>query len=168
MSNGEIANDPSMPYYVYEFSFNGSVFYVGQGYHWKEVLGRYRFVRVKLAHREKNSKLLSRTVIAVIAAMIDAGYPEDSLTVSTKYLLTHPERAIGVTERRNPELWAGLGKLNALGPEGEQIAKRINEGCVLANAQLLPPGITPATIDKVLGYLRIVAKARRTTAATGK
>jgi hypothetical protein len=161
MPIGERANNPKTPYYVYEFSFDGRVFYVGQGYHPVEILGRYRFVRLKLDHREKNSKLLSRTVIAVIVAMIDAHYPEGSLTVSTKYLLTHTEDSTGVTEQRNPELWSGLGKQNALDPERKQIAKRIDEGCVLANAQLLPPGRTPATLDEVLRYLGIDSKARR-------
>ncbi|HEY3927373.1 MAG TPA: hypothetical protein VGL89_03265, partial [Candidatus Koribacter sp.] len=136
--------------------------------HWKEVLGRYRFVRGKLINREKNQTLLSRTVLAVIAAIIDAGYPESSVTVSTKYLMTHPKHAIGVTEMRNPELWAGLGKLCALGPETQQIAKRIHEGCVLANSQLLPPMSIPATVDEVLAYLGFPQKARSVAAIPGR
>src|SRR5437016_1440749 len=103
MPIGERANNPKASYCVYEFSFDGRVFYVGQGYHWREIFGRYRFVRSKLVDREKNSKLLSRTVIAVIAAMIDAGYPEASLTVSTKSPLARRESCTGVTEHRNPQ-----------------------------------------------------------------
>ena len=167
MPIGERANNPKTPYCVYEYSFDGRVFYVGQGFHWREILGRYRYVRGKLVHREKNSKLLRRTVIAVIAAMIDAGYPEAFLTVSTKHLLTHPGNSTGVTEQRNPELWAALGKKNALDPEKKQIAKRIDERCVLANVQHLPEGRTPATVAEVLSYLGIPSKARRTVAAKG-
>jgi hypothetical protein len=140
---------------VYEFSFDGKVFYVGQGYHWREILGRYRFVLPKLIQREKNSTLLRRTVIAVIATMIDTGHPEADLVVSTKWLLTHPKDTTGVTQQRNPELWAGLGKNNVHDPEKKQIAKRIEEGCILANAQHLPTGRTPATISAVLEYLGI-------------
>ena len=158
MPIGERANDPKMPYYIYEYSYKGRVFYVGQGYHWKEILCRYRWVSSKLVDREKNSKLLSRTVTAVIAAMIDTGLPEASLTVSTKFLLTHPKGSTGVTEQRNPDLWMGLGKDSALGPETEQIAKRINEKCILANAQLLPIGVAPASIDDVLRYLGIASR----------
>lgn len=158
MPIGERANDPNTPYCIYEFSFNGKVFYVGQGYHWREILGRYRFVRGKLANRERNAKLLSRTVLAVIAAMIDAGYSEDCLTVSTNYPLSHPEMCIGVRKQTSSELWAGLGKHRASDPEKKQIARRLDEGCVLANAQGLPPGRTPATVAEVLSYLGIITR----------
>jgi hypothetical protein len=102
--------------------------------------------------------MLNRTVIAVIAAMIDAGLPETSLTVSTKHLLDHPQNSTGVTEHEAPDLWTGLGKHNADGPERAQIAKRLDEKCILANAQLLPAGVTPASIDDVLRYLEIESR----------
>ena len=153
MPNGEKANDPNTPYYVYEFSYKGKVFYVGHTYHWRRSHGRWGFVNSLLAKGEA-IETISPLNNRVLAALIEADLPEHLLTVTTASL---PEHSVKVTAGTDAGLWEGRGKKQAKPEERKQIAKRLAEHppCVLANDSDLPPGTNPATLDEVLRYLGV-------------
>ena len=161
MSNGEKANDPKTPYYVYEFSFNGKVFYIGSTYHYVRSHKRWGHV-ANLRELEKAGTIprkklvdLNCTNSRVLAALIDDRMSESLMTVSTAYL---PERPVRVTTKRDAGLWFGRGQTNAENAEKDQIAKRISQNCVLSNIKDLPAGIQPAAVDDVLRYIGFTAK----------
>jgi len=135
MPNGVKANDPTTPYYVYEFSFNNEVFYVGHTYHPVRSGGRWGHVK-NLLLLEKLGKIppakladLNRVNNRVIAALIRGGLPE--------HVVTECRRC--------------FGKQQSMIEEKEQILKRLSEGCVLANVEHNPKRPTVAEVLKYLG-----------------
>ena len=136
MPNGVRADDPKTPYYVYEFSFNNKVFYVGHTYHPVRSGGRWDHVK-NLLRLEKSGNIPSAKLAdlntlnnRVIAALIQAGLPKHV-----------------VTECR----WC-FGKQQSMVEEKEQILKRLSEGCVLSNIEHNPK---TATVSQVLKYLGV-------------
>jgi hypothetical protein len=144
MPNGEKANAPDTKYYVYEFLYNDKVFYVGYTYHF--VCSHDRWHHVNNLLKRGKTKLLNNLVLA---ALIDDGVQEHSLTVAAASL---PRHSVTVTTRRDAELWEGLGQRQAKSEKKKQIAKRLSEGCVLAI------GRRSATLDDVLRYLGVAPK----------
>jgi hypothetical protein len=135
MPNGVRANDPKTPYYVYEFSFNNKVFYVGHTYHPVRSGGRWGHVknllRLKRLGTIPPAKLadLNRPSNSVIAALIEAGLPEHVVTTCRPC----------------------LGKKQSMLEEKEQILKRLSQGCVLANVEHNPKAVTVAEVLQYLG-----------------
>jgi hypothetical protein len=142
MPNGVKANDPKTPYYVYEFSFNNKVFYIGHTYHPVRSGGRWGHVK-NLLRLEKSGNIptakladLNTPNNRVIAALIEAGLPNHVVT----------------------ECRPCLGKRQSMVEEKEQILKRLSEGCVLSNIEHNPK---PATVAEVLKNLGVVVADRK-------
>lgn len=136
MPLGVKALDPNTPYFVYEFVFNGKVFYVGHTYHPVRANGRWTHVK-NLVRLENNGTLsrgkradLYRKSNQVIAALIRAGLPPHQVAIS----------------------WRGIGKRQADIAEEQRILKRCAEGCVLAN---INHTVKEASVDEILQYLGV-------------
>jgi hypothetical protein len=142
MPIGVKANDPKTPYYVYEFSFNNKVFYVGHTYHPVRSGGRWGWVknvlRLKKSGNIPPAKLrdLKTPSNRVIAALIEAGLPEHVVTKCRPC----------------------LGKQQSMVEEKEQILKRLSEGCVLSNVEHNP---RIATVAEVLQYLGVAVADKK-------
>ena len=129
------ANDPKTPYYVYEFSFNNKVFYIGHTYHPDRSGGRWGWVK-NVLRLEKSGKIPPRKLRdlntpsnRVIAELIKAGLHEHVVTKCRPC----------------------LGKKQSRVEEEKQIRKRLSEGCVLSNRMHNPESPTVAQILKYLG-----------------
>ena len=137
MPNGLKANDPSTPYYVYEFSFNDKVFYVGHTYHPRRSGGRWSHVK-NLLKLEKSGRIspskladLNAPNNRVIAALIEAGLREHQVTTCRPC----------------------LGKQQARPEEKAQILDRLAQGCVLSNVE---HNANRAIVEDVLLYLGVI------------
>ncbi len=137
MPLGSKAKDPNTRYVVYEFVFNGRVYYTGIGpADSKRATDRWNYVGKQLERLKREGALplgklrdLEKTSGAVIRALI--------------------ERGEGPHEIRYP--WVGVGRREALIQEAKRMDFLLNEGCVLANVVGNPK---PATVGEVLRYLQ--------------
>ena len=137
MPLGERALNPNTPYLVYEFLYNGGVFYVGLAHghirhtrRWSHVAN---LVRHENAGTLKPSKAadLGRKSNQVIAALIRAGLIEHTVSVA----------------------WKGMGKKQAEIEEARVIRQRLAEGCLLAN--IAGNKNHRVTVDEILRYLNV-------------
>ena len=117
MPLGARALDPRTPYLVYEFSYNGKVFYVGLAHghirhtrRWSWVANLVRHERAGTLKPAKAAALRGKNN-QVIAALYRAGLAEHTVTVA----------------------WRGHGKRDAEVAELQIIQQRLSEGCLLAN-----------------------------------
>ena len=140
MPIGSTALDPNTEYKVYEFWFNGRVFYVGHS--WGNIRHAKRWGHVKnlLKHEAAGTLTASKARDLntpnnrVIAALITRKLPEYTVQVH----------------------WSGRGKANAEPIEKQRIRELLGHGCVLANIKDNP---SPASVHKVLKYLGVTIAA---------
>jgi hypothetical protein len=138
MPRGKIANDPTTPYFIYEYSVNGKVFYVGIT--WSDVRANRRWGHVKNLLRHEAAGTLKpdkrtdlyRKSNQVIAALIKGGHPEHQITKS----------------------WHCVGSAAAEAQEPLRIRELALAGCRLANDDHNP---SPATVQEILAYLNVPA-----------
>jgi hypothetical protein len=136
MPLGTIARDPNTPYHVYEWSFNGRVFYVGHTHSEEESHGRWDHIKTLLAREAagpldpNTARAMKRKSSSVIATLIRAGLPEHKVAV----------------------YWNGLGKTQAQVVEKRRIRELSAKGCRLANDICNPQ---KAELDEILNYLGI-------------
>jgi hypothetical protein len=136
MPYGPKARNPATPYLVYEFSYNGKVFYIGICQGSTRHSHRWSFVKNLLRHHDagtlKPAKATGLNCLSnrVITALIRAGLPEHTVTIT----------------------WRGLGRASALQEEAKQMGERLAEGCLLANISGNP---NKATVEQILKYLSV-------------
>ena len=133
---GRTARDPNTEYVVYEFLFNGRVFYVGLAHGHIRHTRRWGYVANLVRHeragtlKPAKAKSLVTPSNYVIAAMVRADLPEHEVRVS----------------------WRGKGRAQAQLVETARICELAEGGVVLANVQENP---IPAPCEVVLRYLGI-------------
>lgn len=132
---GKVARDPSTEYLVYEFSYNGRVFYVGHAWgnvrhmkRWEYILNLVRHERTGTLKPGK-AKDLRTPSNQVIAALIKADLPPHEVSV----------------------YWRGKGKANAEPVEKRRIRELVESGAILANVRDNPKPGTPAEVLRYLG-----------------
>jgi hypothetical protein len=138
MPLGSRALNPETPYLVYEFSYNGKVFYVGIAHGNIRHTHRWSYVANLVRHEQAGTLApgkapsLKQKSNAVLVRLMHAGLPEHQWSVA----------------------WEGLGKKAAEAEEVVRIKQRLDEGCVLANIQHNPKHAT-TTVDDILLYLGV-------------
>jgi hypothetical protein len=146
MPLGRRALDVTTPYVVYEFSYNGKVFYVGIAHGNIRHTRRWGHIANLVRHEQAGTlkpikaRALSQKSNTVLAALIRAGLPE------------HQWRVV----------WQGKGKKAAEAEEKIRIKQRLDEGCMLANIQHNPKN-TDATVDQIIDYLGVKLPSSATT-----
>jgi hypothetical protein len=138
MPLGRRASDATTPYLVYEFLYNGKVFYVGVAHGNIRHTRRWGHIANLVRHEQAGSlkpikaHALNQKSNAVLATLIRAGLAE------------HQWRVV----------WQGEGKNAAETEEKMRIARRLDEGCILANIQHNPKN-SDATVDQIIDYLSV-------------
>jgi hypothetical protein len=135
MPNGVKANDPTTPYYVYEFSFNNKVFYVGHTYHPVRSGGRWGHV--------KNLLKLKKSGTIPPAKLRDLKTPNNQVIAALS--------EAGLTEHVVTKCRPCRGKQQSMVEEEKQIQRRLSEDCVLSNREHNPKRPTVAEVLKYLG-----------------
>lgn len=131
---GERALNPNTKYLVYEFSYNGRVFYVGHAHGEVRHAKRWEHVRNLVRHEQAGTlkppkaKNLNTPSNRVIATLIKAGLPPHEVKVH----------------------WRGHGKAAAAAVEKERIHALVAAGAVLANIAGNPK---KSSVAEVLSYI---------------
>ena len=132
MPIGPIALNAQTPYYIYEYGYGPKIFYVGNSWSPVRIYGRWGFVRSIIERQAKNPskpvKSLQTKSNAVIAALIHHGMNEFEVAIP----------------------WEGKGKIAAEKQEKQQIALRLNQGCLLANQQHGPKNLN---VEMIVDWL---------------
>jgi hypothetical protein len=142
MPIGEIALNPNTPYFIYEYSVAGRIFYVGITWSDTRAYKRWSHVRNLVRHEDagtlKPAKAtdLGRKSNRVIAALIRAGMKEHDVCKS----------------------WHGVGRAAAEQAEPRRIRELALSGCMLANEEYNP---RPASLQEILLYLGVPGQGQQ-------
>ena len=127
-------------YFLYEFSIDGKVFYVGHTFHHVRSHGRWGHV--------KNLVRLEKLGTIPAEKLADLNYPDNRVIAALI--------AADLQERYSVSVHCPcLEKPQAKIEEMKRIKERHTEGCVLSNVKDLPLGVKPATVTAVLRYLNV-------------
>lgn len=121
---------------MYEFSYNGKVFYVGIGSSSRRATHRWAYVKNLLRHQDADTLKPAKEAglkgpnNSVITALIRAGLPEHTVTFP----------------------WRGHGRKHAVREKTKRINQRLAEGCLLTNVVGNP---NKASVEEILTYLGV-------------
>ena len=138
MAFGSKARDSATPYVVYEFAVRGRVYYVGLGQRYsKRATDRWNHITKQMERLKREGMLPTNKMRAL-------------LTPSGAVIRTMIELGMGPHDICYP--WKGVGRLNAEKAEAKVIARRLAQGCVLAN---VAGNSQLASVGDVLRYLGV-------------